>query len=87
MKYDELANEEDASTATKIQRIKEGEQRLTCAYRFSISLGFTAEQAAEAEEAGVDGYSRRVTELLSSCDQCVRNYHMGRKEFLGYIAE
>ncbi|OBT68370.1 hypothetical protein VE03_02935 [Pseudogymnoascus sp. 23342-1-I1] len=78
-------DEEDASSATKIQCIEDGEKRLKIAYRFSISLGFSPEQA---EEAGFgDSYERRVTELLSTCDQCVRNYHTARKEFLGYMSE
>lgn len=78
-------DEEDASSATKMQCIADGEKRLKITYRFSISLGFSPEQA---EEAGFgDTYERRVTELLSTCDQCVRNYHTGRKEFLGYMSE
>ncbi|KFZ05074.1 hypothetical protein V501_08714 [Pseudogymnoascus sp. VKM F-4519 (FW-2642)] len=78
-------DEEDASSATKIKCIEDGEKRLKITYRFSIKLGFSPEQA---EEAGFgDAFERRATELLSTCDQCVRNYHTGRKEFLGYMSE
>lgn len=78
-------DEEGTTSATKIQCIEDGKKRLLIAYRFSISLGFSPEQA---EEAGFgDSYERRATELLSTCDHCVRNYHTGRKEFLGYMSE
>ncbi|OBT54260.1 hypothetical protein VE04_06371 [Pseudogymnoascus sp. 24MN13] len=78
-------DEEDASSATKIKCIEDGEKRLKITYRFSIKLGFSPEQA---EEAGFgDAFERRATELLSTCDQCVRNYHTARKEFLGYMSE
>ncbi|KFY39978.1 hypothetical protein V495_05661 [Pseudogymnoascus sp. VKM F-4514 (FW-929)] len=78
-------DEEDASSATKIQRIEDGKKRLNTTYRFSISLGFSPEQA---EEAGFgDSYERRVTEFLTTCDHCVRNYHTERKEFLRCMSE
>lgn len=84
--YDDPDNdEEEATSAVKIKRVSDGETRLTCTYRFSLSLGFSPEQSAEA--GFDDSYMRRVTELLTTCDRCVRNYHMGRKAFLAYMSE
>jgi len=79
-------DDEDASSATKKQRIEESEQRQECAYRFAISLGLSVEENAEAGGL-VDEYLKRLSQLLTTCDKCVRNYHMGRKDFLKYLAE
>lgn len=79
-------DDEDASAALKKQCIAEGAQRRDCAYRFLISLGLTPEETA-GTGGTVEAYFERVNALLTHCDKCVRNYHMGRKDFLKYMAE
>lgn len=85
--YDQPDQDDDYLSSTeKKQHIQDSEQRQKCAYRFTISMGLSPEEAAAVGDF-LGQYTQRVGLLLSTCDKCVRNYHMGRKEFLKFMAE
>jgi senataxin len=44
--------------------------------------GLSEEEAADWQER----YRKRSNELLTTCDRCVRNWHIGRKRFLKEIS-
>jgi senataxin len=70
------------SAETKQKLIKESQKRLEVAYKFSLILGFEEESGRLREE-----YIERLDKLLTTCDKCVYNWHMGRKAYLKELAE
>ena len=68
---------------TKRRRINDAKERHECAYDYSLVLGFTEEQMGNEQKK----YTQQLYQLLSDCDQCVRNYHMGRAPFLAGLSE
>ncbi|KAH8684862.1 SEN1 N terminal-domain-containing protein [Tricladium varicosporioides] len=82
--YDQLEEaEEDMSLETKIELIEDAKHRQEVAYKFSLILGMAPEIAGRM----LDDYTQGLTRLLTGCDKCVRNWHMGRKAHLKYLAE
>lgn len=75
--------EEDITPETKNRYIAEGRKRQDVAYRFAVVYGLASEDAEEWQQT----YYNRLEELLTSCDKCVRNWHMGRRRFLKDISE
>jgi hypothetical protein len=67
----------------KRELIEEGRQRQDVAYKYSIVLGLDMSSAA----AMLKDYTLRLHTLLTSCSDCIRNYHMGRKSYLKYLHE
>jgi hypothetical protein len=74
---------EDATVGEKKQRIKDGEARLNVSYKLGLMLGLNEDQV----KSWLDGWKSRVEGCLRKCDQCVRNWHSGREEFLGTLSE
>lgn len=78
---DEMDQEGQYITAqTKKRRIAASKERHEVAYDYSLIFGFPEEQEQEQ-------YKDQLNGLLSECDQCVRNYHMGRVPYLSGLSE
>ena len=73
----------DMSPEAKRKMIEDGKQRQDVAYKYSIVLGLDMTSAAEM----VKEYTHRLHTLLTSCSDCIRNYHMGRRAYLKYLHE
>jgi len=73
----------DMSPEAKRELIEEGKQRQDTAYKYSIGLGLDASSSANL----FTDYALRKDVLLTSCSDCIRNYHMGRKAYLRYLHE
>jgi hypothetical protein len=52
-----------------------------CAYRFMKVFGFDDDIDPQVT-AWKGALSKRLSEFLTTCDGCVRYYHMDRKRFL-----
>ena len=77
--YDEPdVEEEDITVEEKRKLIDEGNRRLSIAYRLCVVYGLGEDEAQDWQ----DIHHKRSMQLLSSCNPCVRNYHMERKDFL-----
>lgn len=66
------------TSAQKAELIVEGHRRAQIAYRLCMVYGLSEEEVADWQES----YRKRSNEFLTTCDRCVRNWHMGRKRFL-----
>jgi len=67
--------------------IDEGDERLKIAYKlFEIHIFEMADMGDALVDAKLD-HRGRSQDLLTTCDRCVRNYHMGRKPFLKEFSE
>ncbi|KAF4635788.1 hypothetical protein G7Y89_g2302 [Cudoniella acicularis] len=75
--------EEDMSAETKLELIRDSKRRYEVAYKYSLILGMAPEIAGRL----LDDYTEGLDRLLTSCDKCVRNWHMGRKAHLKELAE
>jgi senataxin len=75
--------EEDMSPETKVELIQEGKRRHDVAYLFTIVFGLSPDVSG----AHLTGYTPRMNQLLTSCDKCVYNWHIGRKPFLKDLTE
>ncbi|TVY81330.1 Helicase SEN1 [Lachnellula suecica] len=72
--------EEDVSPETKHELIQGAKERHPIAYKYSIIFGMgPSDEQTE--------YTQRLNKLLESCDKCVHNWHMGRKEYLRVLSE
>ncbi|KUJ23532.1 uncharacterized protein LY89DRAFT_680273 [Mollisia scopiformis] len=76
--YDNPDEEEDMSFETKKELIADWKSRQAVAYKYSLILGLGAEISGRL----LDAYTKRLNELLTSCDKCVHNWHLGRKAYL-----
>ena len=79
---DAEAEEEHVDSAQKLKLIGDSHNRAQVAYRLSMVYGLSEEEAADWQER----YRKRSNELLTTCDRCVRNWHIGRKRFLKEIS-
>lgn len=79
-------DDEDVTPTTKEKRIGEAKTRLNLAYRMTLSLGLSPDESAHIPDT-VNQYMARSGYLLRTCDKCVRNYHMARKEFENDMTE
>lgn len=93
LNYDDLsisdaeAEEEHITSAQKAKLIDEGDERLKIAYKlFEIHIFEMADMGDALVDAKLD-HRGRSQDLLTTCDRCVRNYHMGRKPFLKEFSE
>jgi senataxin len=79
--------EEHVTSAEKANLIAESDERLKTAYKlFELHIY----EMADMEDALLDtrmNHRGRSQDLLTTCDRCVRNYHMGRKPFLKEFSE
>jgi senataxin len=81
------AEEEHVTSAQKAKLVEAGDERLKVAYKLFELHVF---EMNEMQDAMLDArmYHRsRSQELLTTCDRCVRNYHMDRKPFLKEFSE
>lgn len=62
----------------KEQFIRNGEMRIDAAYRLALAYGLPEDEAGDLQ----DFYHNHSTECLTTCDRCVRNYHIHRKTWL-----
>lgn len=76
-------DEEDISAETKQKHIKDGKIRHEKAYKYAAVLGLAPEIAGRA----LEDYCAQLNRLLTCCDKCVHNWHLGRKAYLKELAE
>lgn len=85
--YDEAdVDDEDVTAATKRRRVADANRRLKLAYRLKLSYGLDVDDLASIQDV-FDQYNEKSEDLLTTCDKCVRNYHMHRKQFRIDIGE
>lgn len=75
--------EDDTSAGTKKELIQAAQRRQTVAYKYSLAMGLDR----DAGGSMVADYVGRLNRLLTSCDKCVHNWHIGRKAYLKELAE
>jgi senataxin len=75
--------EEDMSPETKRELILDGKRRHKTAYKYSMIFGLAPEDTGGMRE----DYTLRLNQLLTTCDKCDYNWHMGRKAYLKEISE
>jgi senataxin len=75
--------EEDMSSETKQELIQDAKRRHEVAYKYSLILGLAPEISGNM----LEDYTSRLNRLLTTCDKCVHNWHMGRKRYLKELAE
>ena len=75
--------EEDMSPETKQELIQDAKRRHQVAYKYSLILGLGQEISGHL----LEDYTLRLNKLLTTCDKCVHNWHMGRKPYLKELAE
>jgi senataxin len=73
----------DLTLEEKLILVTESKIRSTTAYRFCIAYGLSAQEVGEWQVF----HHKRLSSLLTCCDKCVLNYHMGRKGFLKELSE
>jgi senataxin len=82
--YDHPDQEEtDISQETKLERIQDAQTRHQKAYRYAVVLGLAPDIAGRA----LEDYISKLDRLLSNCDKCVHNWHLGRKAYLKELSE
>jgi senataxin len=74
--------EEDMSLETKKELIEDAKRRHEVAYRYSLILGLAPAISGRL----LDDYTQQLNKLLTTCDKCVHNWHMGRKPYLKELA-
>jgi senataxin len=67
----------------KREQIQDAKIRHQKAYRYSVVLGLAPDVAGRA----LEDYVKKLDRLLSNCDQCVHNWHLGRKAYLKELSE
>ena len=75
--------EEDASPELKHKLIQDAKRRHEVAYKYSLVLGLAPEVSGRL----LEDYTSRLNELLTVCDKCIHNWHMGRKAHLKELSE
>ncbi|CZR51539.1 related to SEN1 protein [Phialocephala subalpina] len=75
--------EEEVSLETKRELIEEAKRRHEVAYKYSLILGLAPDVSGRL----LHEYTLRLNELLTSCDKCVHNWHLGRKAYLKDLSE
>ncbi|KAF7870646.1 hypothetical protein EAF04_004390 [Stromatinia cepivora] len=75
--------EEDMSAQTKKELIQDAQRRQTVAYKSSLIIGLDPDSGGPM----VEDYLERLNKLLTCCDKCVHNWHIGRKAYLKELAE
>lgn len=73
----------DMSVETKKELIQDSKIRHQKAYRYSVVLGLAPEVAGRA----LEDYIKKLDRLLTICDKCVHNWHLGRKAYLKELSE
>lgn len=73
----------DITPEQKQEMVVSSKKRHQVAYKCSLVLGLAPEQAGRMLEE----YTQRLNHLLSSCDKCVYNWHLGRRVFLKELSE
>ncbi|KAF8859379.1 hypothetical protein BDZ45DRAFT_621135 [Acephala macrosclerotiorum] len=75
--------EEEMSPETRRGLIEEAKRRHEVAYKYSLILGLAPDISGRL----LVDYTQRLNELLTSCDKCVHNWHLGRKAYLKDLSE
>lgn len=75
--------DEDMSAETKKELIQDAQRRQAVAYKSSLIIGLDPDAGGPM----VVYYLERLNTLLTSCDKCVHNWHIGRKAYLKELAE
>lgn len=81
--YDELSDPGDVGIAEKLRRIQDFKRRVGLTYQTSLIFGFEEENAA----LQLQEFRSRTNSFLTTCSQCVRNWHRNRKPFLKHLSE
>ena len=71
------------SPETKLELIQEAKRRHDVAYKYSLIIGLSPDVSGVL----LDDYTERLKKLLTTCDKCVHNWHMGRKAYLKELTE
>jgi senataxin len=71
------------SAETKRELIDDSKRRHKVAYKYSIVFGLAPEDTGAMREE----YTFRLNRLLTTCDKCDYNWHMGRKGYMKEISE
>lgn len=71
------------SLEAKRETIADAKRRHRVAYKLSLILGLDHEVAGDK----LDHYTSQLNHLLTTCDKCVRGWHMGRKAYLKELSE
>jgi senataxin len=71
------------SVEEKLRVIQVAKRRHKVAYKYALVFGLSPDVSGVLLEQ----YMNRLTGLLTNCDKCVRNWHMGRKAYLKDLAE
>lgn len=75
--------EDDITAEEKKKRIEDGSRRFGVACKLSLMLGLNAEQV----KTWLETWKARLEGCLHKCDQCVRNWHSRRSQFLKEVSE
>lgn len=67
----------------KDRLIDEGNQRRNICHRLNLIYGFSVDESKDWRAQ----HQKRTSELLKSCNSCVRNYHMDRGPFLRELGQ
>ncbi|KAG0651762.1 tRNA-splicing endonuclease positive effector [Hyphodiscus hymeniophilus] len=70
--------EEDMSPETKLELIQDAKRRHDVAYKYSLIFGLSPDVSGVLSK----DYAQRLDLLLTTCDKCIRNWHIGRKPYL-----
>ncbi len=75
--------DDNISAEVKQKLIGDSKKRHNVAYQYALVFGESPDVVGNM----VDDYLKKLNKLLSACDKCVHNWHMGRKAFLADVAE
>ena len=82
--YEDIQTVDDSiSPGEKLRLVNDAKERQNTAYQFCLVFAFSADDVGEWQQE----HLIRLTNSLTRCDRCVRNYHRGRKQFLKALSE
>lgn len=67
----------------KRKLLKDAKRRHQVAYKYSIVLGMDKSMSGDMREV----YEDKLHSLLTVCDKCIHNWHLGRKTYLKDLSE
>lgn len=71
------------SAEEKKKRIVDGDKRIEITYWVSVIFGYDEKLAGKS----LTDYATRLTDVLESCSDCVRNWHRMRQHYLQSFLE
>jgi len=81
--YEDFDEPGGITVEEKKKRIEDAKTRHDVTYRLCFLMGLAEEQASSWTEQ----WAKRLERCLTSCDICVRNWHLGRETFLKLVLE